>query len=233
MIASPNISEEALLYTYLASIQIRPLNNVTQTIDIQLPTTNNWRSFDNFRHMELDNNNLIYRFRNFDRIREYTNENECRHYIYEILDWVFNENIFEFGDEQLRRYKFIYQQNANDCDLLLSDRNNPRSRFIDIEIKKPNVINKSIMGNKELHDFVNARRNETPTHKVVNCVKQIYKYMRDHNLKYGILTTLNESWFFELTRTGERECLSISDTIDKTELLRAIYYLIKHEILQD
>jgi hypothetical protein len=174
--------------------------------------------------MELDDNSLIYRSRSFSSL-EVKIEKESEHHIFNILDWVFNKNLFSKGDKNLSNFDFRLN---SDCDILLSKKDDQKFRFVDIEIKKPNVINKSMFKKKRLDELFNTNMVTNKNGNVLNCVKQIYKYISTHNLKYGILTTLNESWFFKLT--NDKKTLSISDTIDIKDFLKAIYYLIK-EIL--
>ncbi len=227
--ASDKISEDDIVHTYLASIECERNPGTQDCSNIELPSNVvRWKTFTKkFKEIKLNSQSLIYEMRNFDKKKQFQTENECRDYIYRILDWIFNDNLFIKGNERLRMFKFIYQQRNSDCDLILSKTDNPKDRFVDIEIKKPNVINKSKFNGRELYDCIDANRYVN----VEKCVKQIYNYMSKDKLKYGILSTLNESWFFKLTKDDKGvETLAISDTIDKTDLLKAIYYLIREII---
>jgi hypothetical protein len=185
-----------------------------------LPAIKKWVDFNKIKNLpnafdeNLDDENECYDYVPILEIAEILQtEEEYRTYIFNILNAIFNDQLFEH-----KRLEFKYQNKKNDTDLVLFERDNPNKRYINIEIKQETVLECQI----DLYEE-NVKQDPSKNSNPINCVKQVYRYMKNSQVKYAVLTTFNRTWFFKL----ENDILYISEKIDHDLFLKAMYYLVK------
>jgi len=150
-------------------------------------------------------------------------EEEYRTYIFNILNTIFNDKLFE---NKMKSLEFRYQDRKKDTDLFLIDSGNQDKRCINIEIKRENVL--LCLKQFDLYEYYcnyckTKNQEKPPCINPINCIKQVYRYMKNLDVKYAVLTTFNRTWFFKL----ENNKLYVSKKIDYDLFLKAMYWLVK------
>jgi hypothetical protein len=190
-----------------------------------LPAIKKWVDFNKIKNLpnafdeNLDDENECYDYVPILEIAEILQtEEEYRTYIFNILNAIFNDKLFENKNKSL---EFKYQSKKNDTDLVLFDRDHQNKRYINIEIKQETVL--LCLNQIDLYEYVKQDPSKILNSNPINCVKQVYRYMKNSQVKYAVLTTFNRTWFFKL----ENDILYISEKIDHDLFLKAMYYLVK------
>jgi hypothetical protein len=166
----------------------------------------------------LDNNSYLYKNPDI-RIDQppFRYELTLQGFIQDILREIFSKNILKSDDG----YDFLIGETIEnvkeETDVVLVDKN--YRRYLDIEVKNDPTF--KCMKEKNLFDYVKAT--PIPNQSPVNAFKETINYIMDHKLKYGVLTSLENSWFFKI----EDKIISISNTIAKDTFLKAMNYIIE------
>lgn len=145
-------------------------------------------------------------------------ELRLQEFILDLIKEIFIKS--EYIDE---KYEFTFGEAGKDADTIFMGRNG--QRFIDIEIKNDNVF--SSLETENLHDhLIKTKRNNKYT---LNSFAQICGYMKNHSIKYGVLTSYNRSWFLKLESTNKlgKDRVFISNTIERNFFLKSMCYLIR------
>jgi len=152
------------------------------------------------------------------------NEINLQGFIKDVLEKIFTDNIFKIELEEFD-YHFLIGKGVDNkdmsADIVLVNWN--KVKFLDIEVKNDKSFD--CMGNKNLFEYISQTNmpNQIPSYML----KQIIGYVINDKLKYGVLTSLNRSWFIKLeTSSNNKITVYISDTIDKNLFLKAMNYII-------
>jgi hypothetical protein len=158
-------------------------------------------------------------------------EIKLQNLIQDILREIFSKNIFNIEHEEFD-YHFLIGKGVDNkdksADIVLV--NGENVKFLDIEVK--NDTSFDCMGNKNLFEYISQTNmpNQIPSYML----KQIIGYVINDELKYGVLTSLNKSWFIKLeTSINHKMTVHISDTIDKNSFLKAMNYIINMSLINN
>jgi hypothetical protein len=135
------------------------------------------------------------------------------------LENVFNKNLFIQNNAEIIERKLEFKLNDN-VDLNLEDKN--KNILVKIEVKTGDNL-------KLARDEDLVRCYDNKHSKAHHCVNQLYHYLSEKKIKHGILTTFNQTWFFNL-RLSENN-LQISPTINNDQFLTAVYFFISKYVL--
>lgn len=104
-------------------------------------------------------------------------------------------------------------------DIIIEDENNNVVFIIEIKTKF------SLNFNEDIVEYYNKNfkyRENGNSGKICKCIDQLFTYMVYDNIKYGMLTNLETSWF---TRV-DKECFYISEPVKLDKLLNNIFKLL-------
>jgi hypothetical protein len=146
-------------------------------------------------------------------------------FIRDILKEIFIRNIL--FDEDCRKYDFSSSRESQpDADVIFYeflDDQKPK-KLLDIEVKNPNVFEP--LGSSSLLDYIKYKnehiKDESKRNAPENSLAQIYGYLCTDNLKYGVLTSYNQTWYLK----REKDELYVSEGIDKNLFLKSMNYFI-------
>ena len=178
-----------------------------------------WKNFENsFKEHDVDSSIKQFDLPNINpNIKRLESESSLQSFIKDVLNNIFSNNILSEENEQI---EFGPSERNEDADIVMNSlkRNENKKRLIDIEVKNPPVL--YALQNQSLYDYCisSSKRNQKPWY----ALNQLYGYMIKHEVKYGMLTTYNQTWYLK----HEKDKIYISNTILKNELLKSMNYFI-------
>ena len=213
------MTEKELLEWKLPVIDMQGTNGNIPTRKTILDSKNLlfWKDFQSsYENHEIDSFIKQYDFPNINQnIKKLNSESSLQSFIKDILNNVFSYNILKDENKQI---EFGPSETNEDADIVMNlIKNGDKKRLIDIEVKNPPVLN--ALENQSLYDYCisSSKQNQKPWY----AINQLYGYMSKHKVKYGILTTYNQTWYLR-----HENKLYISNTILKNELLKSLNYFI-------
>lgn len=177
------------------------------------------KAFEVFKINGINDTLKLYKDPCFDEEEEVNLKTEAQlhFHMFSILKEVFNQNLFKKNDDSIteKRLQFYFNDIQADADLNLKAKEDIIAK---IEVKSKNVIS-----NLNLHEDYH---NITAVKAIIH---QFSYYLDKFKIQYGIISSLEKSWFFKLDL--EKKDLLISQEFDRDDFLYSIYFFIKNYII--
>ncbi len=199
----------------LGKTETESLLSVNQTLNVS-----KWNSFDSelldfFNRKEIKEklkknyNNLQFSETEI-TFQSHGNTSSWLHH--RILLDIFKHRFFEHDND----IEFDFEPNGLTCkpDIVYKKKNDKKIIYFTIEVK----CDFNLLNNQTFISSYNENRKQQIKHNV----HQLYYYMTETNTKYGLLSSVEKSYFFK----NENDKLYISDEINQTNLVRSLFFML-------